>query len=90
MTSVEFSLNGDRIFAGGIDNQIKVFNIAENKQEETIDNHIETISGLSISFDGTYLLSSSFDQTLKIYDVRPTVNPGNRFKKTLSGYSQGN
>ena len=67
-----------------------MFNIAENKQEETIDNHIETISGLSISFDGTYLLSSSFDQTLKIYDVRPTVNPGNRFKKTLSGYSQGN
>lgn len=31
LTAVEFSMNGDRIFAGGIDNDIKVFNVAQGK-----------------------------------------------------------
>jgi Prp8 binding protein len=33
LTSIEFSLNGDRLFAGGIDNEIKIFNLGEQKQE---------------------------------------------------------
>ena len=75
LTSVEFSLNGDRLFIGGIDNDIKVYNIGLEKVEEVIKGHPDTISGLSISFDGTYLLSSSFDETVRIWDVRTTVLP---------------
>lgn len=54
-----------------------------------IKGHQDTISGLSISFDGTYLLSSSFDETIRIWDVRGAVLAENRLKKTLSGYVQG-
>jgi Prp8 binding protein len=61
LTSTEFSLNGDKIYAGGIDNDIKVFNLGQAKQEETIHGHQDTVSGLEISFDGTYLMSFSFD-----------------------------
>lgn len=46
---------------GGIDNDIKIFNISEGKEEEVIKGHVDNISGLAISFDGTYLMSSSFD-----------------------------
>ena len=74
---------------GGIDNDIKIFNISESKEEEVIKGHVDNISGLAISFDGTYLMSSSFDETVRIWDVRPSVNAGNRLKKTLSGYVQG-
>ena len=31
LTSVEFSLNGERLYVGGVDNEIKVFNIGEDK-----------------------------------------------------------
>ena len=33
LTSVSFSLHGERIFAGGIDNEIKVINVGSAKVE---------------------------------------------------------
>ncbi len=45
---------------------------------------------MTLSYDGTYLLSSSFDETIRIWDVRTEVIPENRLKKTLSGHVQGN
>jgi Prp8 binding protein len=36
ITSVSFSLNGDKLYAGGIDNDIQVYNIGEQKLEDTI------------------------------------------------------
>jgi Prp8 binding protein len=90
LTSVSFSLHGDRVFVGGIDNDIKCYSVADGKLEETIQGHQDTISSLEISFDGTYLMSNSFDETVKIWDVRPTVPALKRLKKTLSGHVQGN
>ena len=61
ITSVSFSLNGDKVYFGGIDNDIRCYNIAEQKIEDTIQGHQDTISSLEISFDGSYLMSNSFD-----------------------------
>ena len=33
--------------------------------------HKETITGLSLSPDGNYLLSNSMDNTVRIWDVKP-------------------
>ncbi len=44
MTSVCFSETGDKVFAGGIDNQIKCFNLKTGKIEYTLDGHLDTIS----------------------------------------------
>lgn len=90
LTSVSFSLHGERIFAGGIDNEIKVYNTSDGRAEEIIEGHVDTISSLALSFDGSYLMSNSFDQTIRIWDVRPNVPNEKRMKKTLSGHVQGN
>jgi hypothetical protein len=39
-------LNGDKVYIGGIDNDIRVYNIAEQKIEDTISGHQDTISSL--------------------------------------------
>ena len=88
LTSAAFSFNGDRVYTGGIDNDIRIWNIGEDKVEETIEGHGDTVSSLSISFDGSYLMSNSFDETIKIWDIRPASSQ--RLKKTLSGHAQGN
>lgn len=58
---MSFSLNGDKVYIGGIDNEIKCYNIAEQKIEDVIEGHQDTISSLEISYDGSYLMSNSFD-----------------------------
>lgn len=35
-------------------------------------------------------MSNSFDETIRVWDVRPSMAAGKRLKKTLSGHSQGN
>jgi Prp8 binding protein len=89
ITSVSFSLNGEKLYTGGIDNDIHVYKLGEDKQEDTIEGHQDTISSLSISHDGSYLLSNSFDETLRVWDIRPGVARGRRLAKTMSGHSQG-
>lgn len=47
--------------------------------------HTDTITGLSLSPDGSYILSNAMDNTLKIWDVRPFA-PYERCVKILSGH----
>jgi len=46
--------------------------------------HNDSITGLSISHDGCFLLSNSMDCTLKIFDIRPFA-PENRCIKVFTG-----
>lgn len=88
VTSVCFDLNGDRVFFGGIDNTIRMYSVGEDTVEEEIHGHQDTISSLELSHDGAYLMSNSFDETLRIWDIRG--NAQQRLAKTMSGHSQGN
>jgi len=38
--------------------------------EYTLENHTDTITGLSVSNDGSYLLSNAMDMTIRAYDIR--------------------
>lgn len=86
---MSFNLNGDKVYVGGIDNDIKCYNIGEQKIEDIIEGHQDTVSSLELSYDGTYLMSNSFDETLRIWDIRSGVPKGKRLTKTMSGHSQG-
>lgn len=50
----------------------------------TLEGHTDTITGLSVSPDGSFLLSNSMDNTLRSWDVRPFVN-GSRAHKSFAG-----
>jgi Prp8 binding protein len=86
ITAISFNQSGDQVFLGGIDNQIKIYNLKKKQVESVLIGHTDTITGLSLSNDGNYLLSNSMDNTIKCWDVRAYVN-GNRCIKQFSGIS---
>ena len=47
--------------------------------------HSDTVTGMSLSPDGSYLLSNSMDNSLRIWDVRPFA-PSERCLKILTGH----
>ncbi len=61
ITSVSFNDTSDKVFAGGIDNQIKVYDLRKQELDYVLQGHTDTITGLSLSPDGSFLLSNSMD-----------------------------
>ncbi len=86
ITAISFNQSGDQVFIGGIDNQIKIYNLKKKQIEGTLVGHTDTITGLALSNDGNYLLSNSMDNSIKCWDIRPFVQ-GNRCIKNFSGIS---
>lgn len=66
-----FSDGADKIFSGGIDNDIKVWDLRKNEVAMKLQGHTETITSMQLSPDGSYLLTNSMDCTLRIWDMRP-------------------
>jgi len=51
-----------------------------------LEGHTDTITGIRLSHDGSYLLTNSMDNTARIFDVRPFVSQGQqRWLKTFVG-----
>lgn len=89
MTSVCMSETGDKVFAGGIDNVIRCFGLKSGKQEYSMEGHNDTVSSLALSHDGSFMMSNSFDETVRVWDVRAFVSAPTRLTKVFSGHSQG-
>ena len=76
ITSVGFSRGafvGDYVFFGGLDNTIKALNMKKNKIEFGLYGHMDTVTGLSVSPCGKYLVSNAMDNTVRVWDIRPYV-----------------
>lgn len=73
------------MISGGIDNDIKVWDLRKNATLYKLKGHADTITGLSLSPDGSYVLSNAMDNTLRIWDVRPFA-PFERCVQILSGH----
>lgn len=80
-----FNDTAEQVMSGGIDNDIKVWDLRKNSVLYKLKGHTDTVTGLSLSPDGSYILSNSMDNTLKIWDVRPFA-PYERCVKILSGH----
>ena len=71
VTAVAFSDGADKVFSGGIDNEIKVWDLRKNEVSMKLQGHTETITSMQLSPDGSYLLTNSMDCTLRVWDMRP-------------------
>ncbi len=64
-----FSADGKKIIVSGYNGQIKIFN-AENKKEIfTLNGHKSTVTSVTTSLDERFILSSSLDGTVKIWNA---------------------
>ncbi|XP_015071049.1 U5 small nuclear ribonucleoprotein 40 kDa protein isoform X1 [Solanum pennellii] len=85
ITAVSFSDASDKICTGGIDNDVKLWDLRRCEVTMTLQGHQDTITGMQLSPDGSYLLTNAMDCTLRIWDMRPYA-PQNRCVKILEGH----
>lgn len=85
ITAVAFSDASDKIFSGGIDNDVKVWDLRKGEVIMTLKGHQDTITGMELSPDGSYLLTNAMDCKLCVWDMRPYA-PQNRCVKILEGH----
>ncbi|CEM38977.1 unnamed protein product [Vitrella brassicaformis CCMP3155] len=71
--AVTFDDSAERVFAGSLDNTIRVFDMrrGEEDTEMTLKGHADSITGIDLSKDGRYLLSNSMDNTVRQWNVEP-------------------
>jgi len=55
------------------------------KARLTLSGHSDIVTGLSMSKDGSFLLSNAMDKQLRVWDIRPFA-PANRCVKILVGH----
>lgn len=107
LTSVAFSHDGSTIFSGGLDNEIKAWDLrklgdsfqnsdAEDQQHQQqqqpaykLLGHLDTVTGLRVSPDGSQLLSYAMDNTVRTWDIKPFAAGGSRMLKIFEGAPQG-
>jgi Prp8 binding protein len=88
ITAVALSDAGNEIFTGGIDNDIKVWDIRKKAVTYSLIGHNDTITSLQISPDSQTLLSNSHDSTVRTWDIRPFA-PADRAVRTFDGAPVG-
>lgn len=82
--AVCLSADGQSVYAGGIDNTIRRFDLRSGARsgldpagmdldtpDLVLEGHTDTITGLALSPDGNLLLSNAMDSQMRCWDVRP-------------------
>lgn len=89
ITSVCFSNTNELLFAAGNNHSIHAWDIRANRVLFTLRGHLNTITGISLSQDGTQLLSNAMDNKVRIWDVTSSVADTHRLRATLEGAVHG-
>ncbi|KAL8629771.1 hypothetical protein Q9189_004505 [Teloschistes chrysophthalmus] len=88
ITSVAIAEAGHELYTGGIDNDIKVWDLRKQTVVYTMAGHTDTVTSLQQSPDTQALLSCSHDGTARIWDIRPFA-PADRQIKAYTGAPPG-
>lgn len=88
ITAVAISEAGNEIYSGGIDNDIKVWDVRKKAVVYSMLGHQDTITSLRVSPDSQSLLSYSMDSTARTWDIRPFA-PTERHIRTFDGATFG-
>lgn len=88
ITSIALAEAGNELYTGGIDNDIKVWDMRKKDVAYTMMGHTDTITSLEVSPDGQALLSYSHDGLARTWDIRPFA-PADRSIKTYVGAPLG-
>ncbi|KZT29477.1 WD40 repeat-like protein [Neolentinus lepideus HHB14362 ss-1] len=89
VTAVCWSADGSSVYIGALDNEIHVYDFRKQAQVSTLVGHTDTPSSLSLSPNGSYLLSPSFSSQVIIHDVRPFSPSPTRIHRILTGAPAG-
>ncbi|KAL1500028.1 hypothetical protein AB1Y20_012705 [Prymnesium parvum] len=85
VTAVSCAHDGMRVYSGGLDGSIRVYDLRRPDEEELVlSGHQDIVTGLRLSPDGNALLSNSMDNTMRCWDVKPYV-AGDRCEKIFRG-----
>lgn len=87
VTAVTFDDTAQQVFSGGIDNDIKVWDIRNDRSPMSLRGHSDTVTGLTLSMDGNFLLSNSMDSTMRSWDIRPYA-PQERCMRMFMGHQR--
>lgn len=88
ITAVALAEAGNEVYSGGIDNDIRVWDIRKRAISYSMLGHTDTVTSLQISPDGQTLLSNSHDSTVRTWDIRPFA-PAERHIRTYDGAPTG-
>ncbi|CAH0480222.1 unnamed protein product [Peronospora belbahrii] len=84
VTAVCFTADNSHVVAGGLDGDIKLWDLRKDEVTTVLQGHADIVTSVSLSPDGSYLLSNAMDSTVRKWDVRPFVT-GERLKMTFMG-----
>lgn len=88
ITAICLAEAGNELFTGGIDNDIKVWDLRKQAVTYTLIGHADTVTSLQLSPDNQTLLSNAHDSTVRTWDVRPFA-PADRGIMTYDGAPTG-
>ncbi|KAE9968221.1 hypothetical protein BLS_005968 [Venturia inaequalis] len=88
VTAVALAEAGNELYSGGIDNDIKVWDMRKKAVAYALMGHTDTITSLQVSPDSQYLLSNAHDSTVRTWDIRPFA-PADRAVRTYDGAPTG-
>ena len=85
-----FSPDGKHILAGGADGGVRMYDAGSGKRLWESKVHSDWVTGVSMSFDNRFVVSSSKDRTVKVYEAETgslftTYNGHNRQIGTYKG-----
>lgn len=88
ITAVAVAEAGNELYTGGIDNNIKVWDMRKKAVIYTMPGHTDTITSLEVSPDTQTLLSYAHDGLARTWDIRPFA-PSDRSVKSYVGAPMG-
>jgi WD40 repeat protein len=68
--AARFSPDGTRLAVGGADNSIRVYEVADAREQLVIQQHADWVMSVAWSPDGAQLASASRDRTARVYDTK--------------------
>lgn len=73
VTAVCFGGDGSRVYSGGVDDAITVWDLRKEAAVVSLAGHTDTVTYIALSPDGNHILSNAMDNTVRAWDVRPFV-----------------
>ena len=69
ISSLAYTPNGENVIIGSYDKTVSVFSLDKGKETDVFDGHFSTVRKVTVSNDGKYIFSTSWDSTTKIWNL---------------------
>jgi WD40 repeat protein len=79
---VAFSQDGHQIASGGLDNAVRVWDVATGKVDKVLQGHTKQIWGVAFHPNNRQVFSASWDTTVRLWDIK-TGNEARRYTHPL-------